>query len=508
MPTTATAPTVPATSTGPRLATYQEAIVKYANVQGNILKGHGRDHAAFLFIEFGPDAAQVRAWLKNALNGDGRVAITSTAKQLEDTLRYKEFRIPGDLFAMLLLTAAGLQALGQKVPSEPEQVAQPQFSAAFTRGMRAPETKELLTDPAPEEWEPGWFEAGSATPTPLHALLILADDDEGSLQSAVREVADQVAGGVGTLHLLEWGHALRNSDGNGIEHFGYADGVSQPMYLAEDMPNHHPEGAKDSPLEEGIDRWDPSAGPEKLVLVPDPAGSFGSFFVFRKLQQSVREFKEAEERLAQRLALAAGDEERAGAMLVGRFEDGTPVVERGSDGLINPIANNFNYDDDPNGSKCPFHAHIRKMNPRGETAAPGSGSTPADIAQKKAAQDEEKLRRLTRRGIPFGDPEEALKEDGKPVGLLFMCFVRNIAQQYEFIQKFWANNPDFLFNKNQPGLDPIIGQGERGKLRFNYTYGAAGCRQASFAQFVTMRGGEYFYAPSMNGLRKMAGLVG
>jgi hypothetical protein len=86
-----------------------------------------------------------------------------------------------------------------------------------------------------------------------------------------------------------------------------------------------------------------------------------------------------------------------------------------------------------------------------------------------------------------------------------MCFVRNISQQYEFIQKSWANDPDFLFNKNQPGLDPIIGQGKRDKLRFNYTYGAPGTRRAAFEQFVHLRGGEYFYAPSLSGLRALAG---
>jgi deferrochelatase/peroxidase EfeB len=185
--------------------------------------------------------------------------------------------------------------------------------------------------------------------------------------------------------------------------------------------------------------------------------------------------------------LAKGDEERAGAMLVGRYEDGTPVVERGGEGLINPIANNFDYKHDTEGQRCPFHAHIRKVNPRHETG-----------------DEQEPLRRLTRRGIPYGDPAEAQKEDGDSVGLLFMCFQRNIAQQYEFIQKFWANNAQFLKGSPATGLDPIIGQGERDKLRFNYTYGAPGCRQAVFEEFVKLRGGEYFYAPSMSRLEAMA----
>ncbi|TGE05450.1 Dyp-type peroxidase [Hymenobacter fodinae] len=487
-----------------KLPRYDQAIKDYADVQGNILKGHGRDHAAFLFIELTSDKAKSQAWLQSLLDGTGPVTLTSTAKQLQDTVRFKQFRIPGDLFAMILFTTAGVEALGQTPPTEPKQADLPpsvaHLAPAFSRGMRTEDTRQLLSDPAPEPdvYDPGWFKPGTAEPTPLHALLLLADDDFDLLQRTVRAVSDDLTG-IGEIRILEWGHALRNADGNGIEHFGYADGVSQPVYLANDMPNDDPTSADF----EDIDRWDPSATPEELVLVPDPLGKGqGSFFVFRKLQQYVREFKEAEEKLAKRLALAKGDEERAGAMLVGRYEDGTPVVERGSDGLINPIANNFDYAEDMQGHRCPFHSHIRKMNPRGETAQQATG---ASAEEREEMRKEELLRRLTRRGIPFGDPEEAQKEDGKPVGLLFMCFQRNIAQQYEFIQKFWANNAGFLKKEPATGLDPIIGQGTRDKLRFNYTYGGAGCRQAEFKEFVKLRGGEYFYAPSMSGLRALAG---
>ena len=91
---------------------------------------------------------------------------------------------------------------------------------------------------------------------------------------------------------------------------------------------------------------------------------------------------------------------------MGRHEDGTPVTVRAADGLNRPITNNFNYDEDP-GVRCPFHAHIRKANPRTE---------------------ETREHRIARRGITYGQRDFVGEETGireKPkggVGLLFMCF--------------------------------------------------------------------------------------
>jgi len=48
--------------------------------------------------------------------------------------------------------------------------------------------------------------------------------------------------------------------------------------------------------------------------------------VFRKLEQNVWGFKKREEELAHDLGLKEEEEERAGALIVGRFEDGTPVT--------------------------------------------------------------------------------------------------------------------------------------------------------------------------------------
>ncbi|QKG55221.1 Dyp-type peroxidase [Hymenobacter sp. BRD128] len=234
--------------------------------------------------------------------------------------------------------------------------------------------------------------------------------------------------------------------------------------------------------------------------------SFGSFLVYRKLRQKVRAFKDAEgedkdakpDTLANVLGLTGDDRARAGAMLVGRFENGTPLAVLGTN--VDPhtgkpvFTNNFDYQHDTQALKCPFHAHIRKVNPRGETE-PGP----------------ELRHRITRRGVPYGPQlPDGAPEDGVSRGLLFMCYQRNIGQQFEFMQQAWANNANFIHGADPAngitsvGLDPIIGQGTRGPLTFPVVYDQAGTKQADFAQFVDLEGGEYFYAPSLSGLRSLA----
>jgi deferrochelatase/peroxidase EfeB len=87
------------------------------------------------------------------------------------------------------------------------------------------------------------------------------------------------------------------------------------------------------------------------------------------------------------------------------------------------------------------------------------------------------------------------------VGLLFMCMQSMIENQFEFIQRSWANNNDFP----QPytGIDPVIGQGENRKkpngedVEQKWTDIDRKKIPASFSSFVTMKGGEYFFAPSL-----------
>ena len=199
--------------------------------------------------------------------------------------------------------------------------------------------------------------------------------------------------------------------------------------------------------------------------------------------------------------------ERAGALVVGRFEDGTPVTLSQEARSENP-RNDFDYTGDP-GLRCPFQAHIRKVNPRG--SGPGGAA-------------DERTHIMPRRGIPFEDEPRSVHPSDLPesdsvaefdakvapllptgkVGLLFMAYNASLKKQFVFTQKQWANNAGFP--EPAAGIDPIIGQGAAGAgpaWRKKWDDPASATQNFDFHGFVTMRGGEYFFAPSLTFLKTL-----
>lgn len=206
-----------------------------------------------------------------------------------------------------------------------------------------------LGDPSPANWDPG-FEN-------IDAMVLLADDDEGYLSREARKLVDSLEFRCDVAR-IERGTALRNDDGEGIEHFGYVDGRSQPLYLTTDFEGlvNGSIGPGTTEKDDGrIDKWNPFE-PLERVLQRNPlakdADCLGSFFVFRKLEQNVRDFTIEEQRLADVIGLKEEEWERAGAMTVGRFRDGSPLALSQTDGLIPPKDNNFRFDvEDESGLK-------------------------------------------------------------------------------------------------------------------------------------------------------------
>lgn len=450
-------------------------------MQGNILKGHGRDHGVYIFFSFGNDLDAAR----RQLAGLAEKYVTSALRQHKEAQEYREFKIPGALFGNLFLSANGYRQLGLNPDllfPESDSLAR----STFATGMAA-HAMEDFADPPQDQWEPGFQDA-------IDAMLLLADDDEAFLLREARRALSDIAIH-NTIRAVELGKALRNANEEGIEHFGYVDGRSQPLYLNSDF-EFDPAGNRIAESGGGkIDQWDPFE-PLSRVLVRDPGVddplSHGSFLVFRKLEQDVLHFKMREQELADALEYKGEERKRAGAMAVGRFEDGTPVTLSATDGFRPPKENNFTYAEDREGKKCPFHAHVRKANPRGDLSAA-----------------EERERRITRRGIPYGErikPPNQFQAIGdlpsKGVGLLFMCFQASIRLQFAFLQKIWCNNPNFM--RPATGIDSVVGQPASTlavEQNWSKEYGSPPSTRFRFEHFVRMKGGEFFFAPSIPFLR-------
>jgi hypothetical protein len=80
-----------------------------------------------------------------------------------------------------------------------------------------------------------------------------------------------------------------------------------------------------------------------------------------------------------------------------------------------------------------------------------------------------------------------------------MAFNADIGAQFEFTQAAWANNPTFPFTSPTPaGVDPVIGQGARDQTDFPKAWGdPARVTAETVPQAVTMKGGQYFFMPSL-----------
>jgi deferrochelatase/peroxidase EfeB len=125
-----------------------------------------------------------------------------------------------------------------------------------------------------------------------------------------------------------------------------------------------------------------------------------------------------------------------------------------------------------------------------------------------------RFHRILRRGREYGSelkPEEALEPapPNEPKrGLHFICLNANISRQFEFLQNAWMVNTKFSGLTGES--DPLLGT--RAKIPgcpitadFTQPQEDGLARKVSgLPQFVTVRGGAYFFLPSLRALRYFA----
>jgi Dyp-type peroxidase family len=449
-------------------------------LQPNIVKGHVREHLRILLVQFA-DKAEGRAFLK-AVGGK----VKSAKKHLQEVEQFTANGTPGTAYVGVGLTFEGYKQLGiptAKIPGNGSEPGRP-----FEVGMRSAASRQTLADPPLATWEEPYRHT-------IHAVVLIGDADKAKML-AKRAVIRQLFTPKVKLLGEETGLGQHNALGQGIEHFGYIDGRSQPLFLKEEI------------APEPKTQWDPAFPLGQLIVAdsaaPNPVQQFGSFFVLRKLEQNVRAFHKAEADIATELGLTGADRARAGAMVVGRFRDGTALTAHSKALGENPIPNDFDYDKDPGGARCPFHGHIRKTNPRGSTSFGGP-------------PDSERSHLMARRGQTYGKRTDNPNATSLPlserptggVGLLFMAFNADLSNQFEFTQSSWADNTGFPFGDhiggNAPvGLDQVIGQGARPKPAWPLKWDKPQAKVAKPApQAVTMKGGEYFFMPSIAFLKAL-----
>jgi Dyp-type peroxidase family len=326
------------------------------------------------------------------------------------------------------------------------------------------------------------------------------------------------------------------------EHFGFTDGISDPVFRGQfDAAAERLAAIGGGKIAEGpYDRessWSAIETGEFILGQVDEGQEFpvatepavfarnGTFMVWRKLRQDVEAFSKEVRRQSELWKQHTGvtDDEEASeticAKIVGRWRSGIPLVvaptwaehrqmmvkwadcfdlvlrkprDSKEQQRLNDFAlmlTGFRYGDDLDGSKCPFGAHIRRANPRDMMDPLLSATAGASTLTNR--------RRILRRGLPYIDP------DGER-GVIFMVICSSLFRQFEFMQQQWMNyGLDF-----DAGNDscPLIGSRSQSDKHV-IPAGAANDTPfiaAGLPEFVTTRGGDYFFLPSTSAIRMIA----
>lgn len=379
------------------------------------------------------------------------------------------------------------------------------FSDPFREGMLQVHRRRRLGDEGPTMapggalWSGNAHGEGAATPTTVHALLLLYAADDATLDARVA-TAQAVLAAHGVAIAYRKRLSLRvDAQGIAREHFGFADGISQPLPHGDQIVRSdgspapvdpwHAVAAGDILFGHTNAHGEPAPGPTLGAGEGSPDLALnGSYLVVRELRQDVAAFWRSMDGAAAALAEPGHDADWLAARVVGRTRDGaalSPVP--GGAGTPGQPPNAFGFlGADPHGFGCPLGSHIRRANPRDGLAR--------DAKLGPELLHAANNHRILRRGRKFGpDIADPRSDDGAERGLLFMCLNTDLVRQFEFVQQTWLGNPSFQTLLDE--TDPLVGpagpftvQGE--PLR----------RRVAVETFVTFAGGEYFFLPSLPAL--------
>ncbi len=400
----------------------------------------------------------------------GREFLRSLTPQIDSAA---DWWMASEPWISVAITYSGLVALG--LPGDSLQ----SFPEAFRMGMAARATE--LHDHgvnAPEHWE-SEFTSGQ-----IHVGVSVFSDSEQTWHRTMESARRHYEGRPGVRVIAAQHFGAQPGDLNPL---GYRDSIGQPAIEGcgvEPLPGQ----GRAIKAGEFILGYPGESGEPLPAPRPDVLGRNGTYVGLRKYQSRVGAFN----RFLQAHGETEQERELLAAKIVGRWRSGAPLTlapteddpALGADPLRN---NNFTYANDPHGRQVPLGSHMRRMNPRDTEMA-----ILADVNIHRI------IRRSTTYGPPY-DPEALSREDDEtPRGLYFIFISAKAMETMEFLQQEWINNGNFMNLGDEH--DPNVGL-QKKDATFTIPQAPVRRRIHGIETFNVLRGGEYFFMPSLSALR-------
>lgn len=466
------------------------------DIQGIIVRGYANMPAAAFVLLGIQDAGPAKKWLQTICP-----QVTSGEEK------------KGSSALNIAFTFNAMQVLGLN------KDALDTFPMELEDGMNTEHKQLFLGDYGtsdPQSWD--W---GGRNKEPVDILLMMYAVDPATLEANYQNLAAQLSpAGLYEIKKLDTSVLYERK-----EHFGFQDGISQPTIKGlsrQDVPeNMVSAGEFILGYKNEYNQYTPSpsvadAGAAKILPAAEETGTYdlgknGSYLVFRQLKQDVGLFWKYMEKCTLKANGDCDEKEmvKLAAKMLGRWPGGAPVVLCPDEEIKDHNNDNkFDYRKvDELGLRCPFASHIRRSHPR--------DSLDIDRANSIRVANRH---RILRRGRSYGrpvtetmNPHDILKtkDINGERGLHFICFNGDIARQFEFIQNAWSNNPKF--NGLHDERDPITGnhhQPANNKTTGTFTIPDKNLRKrfTDVPEFVTVKGGSYFFMPGINALKYLASL--
>ncbi len=408
-------------------------MINAQDIQANILKFHGRPQAAILLGTFGTSTAlEIRQWLKSVTTN----YITSFTKQLADTEIWKN---TSPSIEAPIVTLALSSECYKKAGFDSTSPAHPKDNL-FAEGFNAYSSRDHTVDSYHTNYAPNY----NTYEQSLCDVMILISH---SLPSEIEAIQTALTNNnVLQDYWIEEGlnNTIPGRSNYSVGPLGFTDGLSTPVKL---------NTVAEASIVDGV----------------NPYQNNGSYLAFRKMRTNKSYWSDLIKRIAVEYNVTR---ELAGAMLMGRFRNGTPLALHQkpvpwNQWQIDGQDISFNYQANPD--FCPVGAHVRVANPRDKS-------------------NSEKP--IIRRSMSYNSQQES--------GLLFMSYQASITNQLLPVLKRIKHERDLLLY--------AAGKGNPKHISFpNYVKAGEPVPRIKVNEdeMPILRGGEYFFCPPISFLQNI-----